>query len=49
MNSYTSGWIPPWADNIEERVEMYLERSMEIRSFFRPAYSTFPQTFVRSK
>ncbi len=47
MNSPTSGFIPVWADNIEERVQAFINRSMEIRSFFRPAYSYYPQTFTK--
>jgi len=37
-NSTTSGFIPPWATNIEERVDGYIKLAMEIRNVFRPSF-----------
>jgi hypothetical protein len=38
FNSTESGFIPPWAENIEERVDGFIEASMQIRKYFRPSF-----------
>ena len=38
VNSTSSGFIPPWATNIEERVDGFIKLAMEIRNVFRPSF-----------
>lgn len=38
FNSTSSGFIPPWAYNIEERIDGFLKLAMEIRNVFRPSF-----------
>jgi len=38
FNSTESGFIPPWAENIEERIAGFMEASMRIRGHFRPSF-----------
>ena len=38
FNSNSSGFIPRWATNIEERVDGFLKLAMEIRNVFRPSF-----------
>lgn len=36
FSSVGSGWLLPWVDNIEERIQEYYSRSMSLRAFFKP-------------
>ena len=38
FNSTSSGFIPPWATNVEERVDGFIKLVMEIRNGFRPSF-----------
>jgi hypothetical protein len=38
FNSTESGFIPPWAENIEERIVGFIDASMRIRKHFRPSF-----------
>ncbi len=38
FNSTESGLIPPWAENIEERIIGFIDASMRIRKHFRPSF-----------
>ena len=38
FNSTESGFIPPWAKNIEERVDGFINLAMNVREVFKPSF-----------
>ncbi len=36
LSSKGSGWLMPWMDDHKERIVQYYDRSMKLRSFFKP-------------
>jgi hypothetical protein len=36
LSSKGSGWLMPWMNDNEDRIKEYYERSMKLRSYFKP-------------